>query len=1183
MRKFAKLLTLCLAVVAIITAFTVVALAATPTKPATLEPKGNTIKDGSLSHLEVDKVIANDSTRIGKYTVKAAEDGNIYLLNEYDPASKTNKEYVAFNPTYSNKEYNITLYPHYAMDFDIMTTTGSYEGISIQADIWLNRDTLYYGANVDYGDTLSTVPYEWQHVTYIVEYAGNGVFNQHYYVNGVHALTNVSTYTNNSNWKSLDGDYTGILLGQVRFMSVTAEDAVVAYDNIKSTYFPESYTMEDIATYFYKDGYTFPYGRTEAKIGDTIYDDVNKAIETAGENDTVKLTMNATKTLLINKNLTIDANVYDAEGNATGEFYSYEFKSSAGYVASETETDGILTYALSPNRVNVIWDPECEGECDCFAAFGGHTLTTETVAILDEIPYFPGTTPTFETVNGLEKEFLGWSYENDGTVDELREVTSDDVANGEIKIYPVYKQTQYDIEVIAAGTSTFYFEKDFYSAITEAASGSTLRLHSDVYTECAMITLEKNLTIDLNGHALDRCFVYGNEYEATLGENGEYVCDTTGTATAVSKVTTFFTIKANVTLKFTSTSGGGSLSSVSMQANTWKYNGEMVKREATGTYASNLLCFGGGSDCTLKMDGGISVYIYTIWQQTSATLTNPSVFIDNINYYRMNNGRISSSGYYEYTIAMLTNKKMTISVSNSTFVYPDKSSNYASAFISLGTSGKATDGVVSNVTVKNCTVAKPDGQGSILVGSARVAGTTNFVFDNCILYDVNDQNSISVAQNGTVQRSGKDESSQTISSTKVAEQHQKVTISITHELTVHSTTAFSANTEGAIAQINFNIPTYAKTLKFTTAAVRPVTVNWMDGDKVIHTEKLTPAVDTLVGPNKAAEVLEDDPYRNLGYFWVDAPENGNLVSGVLGISDNSFTWAEEYNFYGVKEYNGETKYIGGIKDVMFNMSYYSNFKYNLYITADENITIDEIALENVGSVLIYGNQYNAYVGEWSTTGASESTLINVTFTVDAKAYTQTFEVSALVYADLILNSPMLDEETVAVANMVRYIKEARLASSLTAGAEFDELIALGNLADLGAKEDYADDTVDYSGLNGYVSTIQFMVDGTNAAYVITLTDEAVTAGAVVSVSYVDGEEIALNDSASVANAKYTSGTRVYDIAAKAIKITVTVGKETFTGTYSAKAYINATDNALAKAMYEFGVAAKAYRDYLIEA
>ena len=183
-----------------------------------------------------------------------------------------------------------------------------------------------------------------------------------------------------------------------------------------------------------------------------------------------------------------------------------------------------------------------------------------------------------------------------------------------------------------------------------------------------------------------------------------------------------------------------------------------------------------------------------------------------------------------------------------------------------------------------------------------------------------------------------------------------------------------------------------------------------------------------------------------------------------------------------------------------------------------------------------------------------------------------------------LNDPWEDVETKAIANMVRYIKEARLAAGLAAGAEFDELIALGNLADLGAKEDYVDTTVDYSNLAGYVSEVKFMLDGTNAAYLITLTSSDVD----VAVKFVDGDEIVLADSTTTENAKYTTGTRVYDIANKAIEITVTIpaadgGEPTvITGTYSVKAYINATDNALTKAMYEFGVAADAYRSFLME-
>ena len=217
---------------------------------------------------------------------------------------------------------------------------------------------------------------------------------------------------------------------------------------------------------------------------------------------------------------------------------------------------------------------------------------------------------------------------------------------------------------------------------------------------------------------------------------------------------------------------------------------------------------------------------------------------------------------------------------------------------------------------------------------------------------------------------------------------------------------------------------------------------------------------------------------------------------------------------------------------------------------------------------------------------------------------QSYLLSALLYADLVLNLPENEEavavEATAVANMLRYIKEARLAAGLTAGEEFDDLIALGNLAELGAQADYADTSVDYSNLSGYVQSVKFMLDGTNAAYVITMTDSAVTAGATVTVSYVGGAAITVNQSVIIETdaetstetevTRYiTSGTRVYDIAENAIEITVTVpaaeeGAEptVITGTYSVKAYINATDNTLAKAMYEFGVAAKAYREYLIE-
>ena len=295
---------------------------------------------------------------------------------------------------------------------------------------------------------------------------------------------------------------------------------------------------------------------------------------------------------------------------------------------------------------------------------------------------------------------------------------------------------------------------------------------------------------------------------------------------------------------------------------------------------------------------------------------------------------------------------------------------------------------------------------------------------------------------------------------------------------------------------------------------------------------------------------------------------------------------------------------GSIKDARLSMSYYTNFNMMLYVpvmTESGTVVTSVEGFEAIeGTVKIDGNEYYAYVKECSTTGASDDSVATINYTIDDMECRQSYLLSALLYADLVLNLPENEEavavEATAVANMLRYIKEARLAAGLTAGEEFDDLIALGNLAELGAKEDYADTSVDYSNLSGYVQSIKFMLDGTNAAYVITMTDSAVTAGATVTVSYVGGAAITVNqsvitetDTETEVTRYITSGTRVYDIAANAIEITVTVpaaeeGAEptVITGTYSVKAYINATDNALAKAMYEFGVAAKAYREYLIE-
>ena len=180
---------------------------------------------------------------------------------------------------------------------------------------------------------------------------------------------------------------------------------------------------------------------------------------------------------------------------------------------------------------------------------------------------------------------------------------------------------------------------------------------------------------------------------------------------------------------------------------------------------------------------------------------------------------------------------------------------------------------------------------------------------------------------------------------------------------------------------------------------------------------------------------------------------------------------------------------------------------------------------------------------------------------------------------MILNAPENDIETKAVANMVRYIKEARDLLGLENGTKFDELID-AHLDDYKSKDEYDDLDVDYSELSGVA--VSFVVDKTNAGYRINLPGEKF-ANAVVKVNYLNGEEISLVKS-ETENIWHTNTTKVYDIVNKAIEITVTIpgedGDTVVRGTYSVGAYIQATDNDMAKAMYEFGVAAKVYREWL---
>ena len=166
MKRFSKILIFLLALVAIVTAFTVVALA-TEEEPVTLEAKLGASKD--YNGYEDGATIQNSSSKRGKATAVRQDDGNVYMLISYESATGSNPENI---DTTSTKCY-LPTYPYALFSFDVMSPNGSHSANTYFASRLYKGSTSvgYFTDAYVYMSAigLSTTPYEWQHVSVVVE------------------------------------------------------------------------------------------------------------------------------------------------------------------------------------------------------------------------------------------------------------------------------------------------------------------------------------------------------------------------------------------------------------------------------------------------------------------------------------------------------------------------------------------------------------------------------------------------------------------------------------------------------------------------------------------------------------------------------------------------------------------------------------------------------------------------------------------------------------------------------------------------------------------------------------------------------------------------------------------------------------------------------------------------------
>ncbi len=1191
MKKFSRIMLMLLMLVAIVTAFAVVAIAEEDVVLSPVTTGGYDFEDKTPGDT------FNDSTsKLGKWTIGSADNGNVYVISEYADATGTNGD--NWDVTVPNWfSYPVDEYPTFAFDFDVMSNTGDYHwSATIRTDLYGGAHSARISQmksvklNAD-GIKLKSLANVWQHVTYVVRYEGNGVFGLYFYVDGVLSASSSIDY-NVTAFSAKDGRYTftnwndaydeggnlivegladendnlkldRLSVGTISLYSPYRDSTSgekISYDNMKFTFYPEGYDNAAVASYIYNEDYEMPYGQTEATLTDketgnvTWYDDFNAAFEAANETNILTVMKDTVGTYEINKTMNVNMNGF-----------AFDYFSNTGYVP--TVNGDVFEFALSDKLVNVVWDPACsDEECTCFGSGIGHELTATSIVALGYVPEYNAS--TFINKEGVYAEFLGWSYTKGGEAEALTAVTDEQVAAGTLYLYPVYNIVKYDGALIdASGEYSFFMEDEFEANIASAiatAGVETIVLYSDIeYYKSFALPANAALKIDLNGHTLTRVNLYGavKNYDAA---SGTYV---DGTATTSAEF--IFTISnvKGINLTITSSKEGAVLRSVSVDGTAWyDENGKLERYEASSVKGGSFIynyCAGG----TFNIEN-MDIFALNIQYGSHNTSPEQNINITNCRFYRTPGSE--TTGGWGYDCLYLAGT-VNFTAKDSLFYLPAASVLQTNVrLIRMQGAAKA------NIVFDNCDVISDNASVSLLLESTNHTLT----YTNCRLYNYSNESATYLANFGKDVIIGNTPNLYNRGNVSDGCIMMDKAQTITYSLPTNSRITIDAETKLPVFDFAFadRDISFVKQVALYTDVY--VTVTWLD-----ENGEVIKAVDELRGTIATAPehivALENGWVGVLVTKWLDEENND---------ADLLVTDAVSYTFKANPVVDEDTAYAGKITLAKFNYIYYNKFNTVLYLPVTEGVTTPAVSgfSEESFIVTIDGKEYWAYTKDNTTAEISEDFESTVTFTKDGVEYSDVLVTNALIYAEAVLSNPESDAEKAAVANFVRYVKEARLVTSLEVSEKFDELIALGEIAELGAKESYADETVDIAGLSDYITSIRFMLDGSYAGYVITLTQAAIDLGAEVSVTKLDTEEaLSVRESTTVANSKLTNQTRVYDLVG-AVKITVTVpaaeegaAPTVVTGTYSAKAYINATDNSLAKAMYEFGVAVAAYRATIV--
>ncbi len=1155
MNKFKKILVTILVLITALTFFTVVALAAddAPEK----EKKQAVLLDKVFNNetYSPGDVVGANPNGVGHYEIAKADNGNKYVLYHHS-AGTGNAGYFGMHYQ-SNETYSLYDYPYLAIDFDIAKASEEYANFTITGIYYHKKAGNGGSVALTLGSLFDYFPkneFEWAHVTVIFRYTiidGTRWLSAYVYVNGEQVYyqpeqTKVSTQESAAEY------YFGTFrIGPAGSVST---EKFTAFDNSLVSFYNGAYTPDEVANYIYNENYELPYGVTVATIGNQSFDSLGKAVEAANSGDVIKLVGDINETVIVDKSVVIDTNKYGEDKNPTGEYY--KISTTSNTLASET-VDGIIVFKQVQNAsVEIFWD-DCPGvadggECTCDKEYlnenGEHIMAYYIPsAMLNGTPVYPGEIPVFPAVNGVVKEFVGWSYTQGGKAEELKPISPEDVERGYISLYPVYSIIKYDFEVVTStGASKFFLESEYTKAI-EAISGSgTLILHDDVTVEKGITVSSANakITIDLNGHDFRRFNMYSTHYKAVPDGNGGWTkgdAITDGGSPVISgepNVRAFTIAQNNIEFTIKTSVPGANIYTYTVSNDAWinPDTGEAVKYDnAKGmTGGSYLFYYQSAKNTTVSIQGkGLSYYGGCIVSNEWGTNADTNTFIiDGGSYYKTVN--ISTSFISIRAGGVLD-------VKNATFV--TNKTSLVMVRDNLNNDSKLPVKVV-DFKFTNCTII--GGQTDNTNETNKAAGIK---FVDCCYYVTN----ASAEQKLTF---GSGNYINDFSYANAVYSANKNTEEVEKSFWVVAETSFTL--ENGMPTFVFTPEKQTYTFTHNTCAPETdyTTVTFKNTVGSVISELKVLKNTTVTAPN----VPLGDGWRAVtNASWNDA--SGSPASLALGSADS-------YEFTAVLPEEADREYTADLSVAMLGMSLYSDFKYNLYVPKVDKVTVTLIGAEApANTVMIAGNEYYVYSVYADFADAINDAFVTVKYTIDGEDYEKAFAVSAYVYAMQCVDASAVtsEAEKEAAAALIRYIEEAEktLAKnnilSVSVLEKFEQFYAKRTPA--AYVTEYPDTekaVLNTEAVKGIIDSVYFSFrNGSRMELTVTLTGDAVNKGykakitsaassgshddlvsAVYTVSILDADGNAVSVSQVEAKTDYSIVTYILAMEAEGVNVDV---------------------------------------------